>query len=609
MRLPVGGVCPRGAVLRPTRGTRSSSSHDLPTSLLVSDESPIGKKWIKLGGAPVIGNPISDVAEGPNATLYRRYEKGVIVYSEDWGAVYLSSFIFDNWLSLAGRTNSAGQDMLGYVGVPSGDSVSTATSETGFFERGLLVARPAAGTALLVEGPIYLHYLEVASTLGSPTADEEPVPGGRRQAFEHGDIYWKSGGKAVAVQGAIRQRWLDLGGVSGPLGYPLTDEAPVLNGPMPARTALFENGSIFASDATGAWELTGPIYDAYVNQFGGPSGWLGLPISGHGTTPTSGGYFNDFQNGVIVYHPGGSYGGIHAFNKLQLHVQRIAGYGGDCVCVPVVGCACGGQDVYAYIKATTPSGVVVNVRRPPSGDGGEDFEINESWDVAEPVHSDLTVHVRVQAWDGDDTSDDDLLGTVDVDYSIDNLWGLFEPTEHSQSNGGDSFKVWFGLKGTYPFEVTDFPRQAFWSFLNFTTDTLTYGQYAATFQDVSPVEYWYYHPWNALFYEIAYKGIASGGYCFGMALESVYAEKGRSLYAEPVFQYFPDTQSGARLQGSTLRTRTSSTRSTSSRATSWARARSCTSWMCSCAARRTILSACSSTAARRRWPGTRPRSR
>jgi hypothetical protein len=37
-----------------------------------------------------------------------------------------------------------------------------------------------------------------------------------------------------------------------------------------------------------------------------------------------------------------------------------------------------------------------------------------------------------------------------------------------------------------------------------------------------------------LFYTLAYQHFASGGNCFGMAIESVYAQIGRSLFGEPM---------------------------------------------------------------------------
>ena len=59
-----------------------------------------------------------------------------------------------------------------------------------------------------------------------------------------------------------------------------------------------------------------------------------------------------------------------------------------------------------------------------SGDHEGGFDIEKTWDIAPAVRHDLTVNVWVDAFDYDDVSANDRLGTVSVDYSVDNLWGL-----------------------------------------------------------------------------------------------------------------------------------------------------------------------------------------
>src|SRR5258708_29660900 len=66
------------------------------------------------------------------------------------------------------------------------------------------------------------------------------------------------------------------------------------------------------------------------------------------------------------------------------------------------------------------------------------------------------------------------------------------------------------------------------------TPTLQPGHFAASFvdvgQDESPL-----HWFNSLFYTSVFRQIAAGGNCFGMSLESIYAEKNCSLFSEPIF--------------------------------------------------------------------------
>ncbi|MDZ7912887.1 MAG: M57 family metalloprotease [Rhodococcus sp. (in: high G+C Gram-positive bacteria)] len=97
-------------------------------------------------------------------------------------------------------------------------------------------------------------------SLGFPTSDEFTTNGnGRGQHFAGGEIYWKSTTGAYAVQGDIRQQWVNSGWENGPYGYPRTDEGPGGNyntangGSYVGRCQVFEGGPI-------TWN-TGSLYD------------------------------------------------------------------------------------------------------------------------------------------------------------------------------------------------------------------------------------------------------------------------------------------------------------------------------------------------------------
>jgi hypothetical protein len=508
---------------------------------------PIGKRWVKLGGYAVVGAPASAIAPTPDgAGQYQTFAHGVIIYSVDWGAMLISPAIFQKWQSLNALVNAGGQNLLSYVGFPTQDFILSPGLETGHFERGMIVVETVPAIAHVVYGAIYEHYWHVSGVLGLPTLEEmEAAGGGRYQAFQGGDIYWRGDTAAWAVYGAIKDRWLAMGGSGGPLGYPLSDEQPAKkDGLEIGRSSRFENGVIYYSGTTGAWDLTGDLRREYENRYGGPNGWLGFPVSGQGNTPSSGGVFNNFQNGVLVFHSSGTFGGVWAFNKLQFFIQRLQGDGTDCAFG-----ICGSQDLYVHITINTSAGTSIKVRRPTRGeyDGGSDLK--ETFDLtpdSQVVHSNLVVDISMDAWDDDDSSDDDHLGTLQAIYSIDNLWGLFEGGSHTVSDDG-SFTATFSIKNPLPFDISQFRQQAWWSFENFTTPKLTYDQFAATFTDVDTDEAAWRHPFNALYYELAYKSIADGGNCFGMSLESIFAQVNRSLYSEPIIRFWPDTQEGQEL--------------------------------------------------------------
>src|SRR5438067_9697384 len=99
------------------------------------------------------------------------------------------------------------------------------------------------------------------SPLGYPTTGETGTPDkvGRFNHFERGSIYWTPQTHAHAVLGAIHAEWQATGWETGPLGYPITDEAATPDGV--GRYNHFEHGSIYWTPQTGAHEVQGSIRD------------------------------------------------------------------------------------------------------------------------------------------------------------------------------------------------------------------------------------------------------------------------------------------------------------------------------------------------------------
>ncbi|MGY5309408.1 LGFP repeat-containing protein [Nocardia gipuzkoensis] len=74
----------------------------------------------------------------------------------------------------------------------------------------------------------------------------------------------------------------------------------------------FDNGAIYWTDKTGAWEVFGLIGNKY-DSMGGPASALRWPVSGELSTPNGPARFNRFQTGNIYHSPAGTdavYGGI-----------------------------------------------------------------------------------------------------------------------------------------------------------------------------------------------------------------------------------------------------------------------------------------------------------
>ena len=156
----------------------------LPTTSLVNESHPIGQKWVKLGGLTGVGaptTPLQPILKGQ----YQTFEKGVIIYSADWGAVLVSLKLFQQWQSLHSRTSETGQNLLEYVSYPTRDYSITPGLETAYFERGTMFVKTAIAQAFLISGSINEHYYGVRGIVGLPIGEAtNAAGGGYYQAFE-----------------------------------------------------------------------------------------------------------------------------------------------------------------------------------------------------------------------------------------------------------------------------------------------------------------------------------------------------------------------------------------------------------------------------------------
>ena len=90
-----------------------------------------------------------------------------------------------------------------------------------------------------------------SNLLGAPSSDTRmAVDGiGRYREFKNGSVYWSPQTGAHEVHGAIRDKWLSLGGPAGELGYPVSDETTARDGY--SRISRFQHGWISWNDRTG----------------------------------------------------------------------------------------------------------------------------------------------------------------------------------------------------------------------------------------------------------------------------------------------------------------------------------------------------------------------
>jgi len=152
-----------------------------------------------------------------------------------------------------------------------------------------------------------------AGFLGFPVTDETPTPDGIGR-FNHfsnaGSIYWTPSTGALEIHGAIRAKWASMGWERSVLGYPVTDETPTPDG-IGRFNHFSKNGSIYWTPGTGAWSIHGAILDKWAAM-----GWersvLGYPVTDETPTPDGIGRFNHFsKNGSIYWTPGTGAWSIH----------------------------------------------------------------------------------------------------------------------------------------------------------------------------------------------------------------------------------------------------------------------------------------------------------
>lgn len=119
----------------------------------------------------------------------------------------------------------------------------TTATETSAAASSTQIAGPD-GTEYTVEGVILEKYNSLDETartnLGAPIDDAVTNPdGGVYQQFEDGVIVHKE--KSYVVWGKIRDKWNELGGSQGELGYPTSDETTNAEG---QKQTTFEHGTV-----------------------------------------------------------------------------------------------------------------------------------------------------------------------------------------------------------------------------------------------------------------------------------------------------------------------------------------------------------------------------
>ncbi|MDO5033139.1 alpha/beta hydrolase-fold protein [Corynebacterium sp.] len=129
---------------------------------------------------------------------------------------------------------------------------------------------------------------------------------GKAQDFQAGTAYWSPETGAHAVFGRIGARYSEIGGPTSWLGFPVTGEEKTPDGR--GRFVHFEHGSIYWTAETGAWPIPKDMVDAW-----GKNGWergdLKYPTSD--VRKVGEGFVQEFENGVLTRNPDKSNSVVH----------------------------------------------------------------------------------------------------------------------------------------------------------------------------------------------------------------------------------------------------------------------------------------------------------
>ncbi len=278
----------------------------------------IAERYAALGGPTGrLGLPI-----GPETQIQDGYQQsfqgGQIYWSPDTGARETWGAIGARYAALGGAT--------GRLGFPADSEMAVDDGYVQRFQRGVIAWTPrlAATEVWGAIGDRYAQLGGVGGRLGFPAGPERQVGDGYVQDFAAGSIQWSPATGAAETWGAIGARYAALGGASGRLGFPTGPETTVAGG----YQQQFTGGIIYWSPHSPATPVWGGILTEYLHRQGGPQGALGFPVAAEQADER--GWSQQFSNGTIRWNQDGSVEvtGPAAvpvgLNKVEVFINAIA---------------------------------------------------------------------------------------------------------------------------------------------------------------------------------------------------------------------------------------------------------------------------------------------
>lgn len=246
----------------------------------------ITTKWYDLGAwGSVLGSLVTGESSlGDGRGRRTVYSNGSILWTPQTGAHEVHGSIYRQYRTQRGP--------LADLGYPSSDTRTDVRRRTRYvdFERGRIYSFISNSVAVTVKGGFAMKHGSVGGVggvLGYPRSNQaRRSPSVLEQRFDNGTIY-STGGGWYEVHGSIERRHRSAGGIGGALGAPRGDLTPV--GDRRGSRQLFVGGQILHTPGTGAHAVTGSVLEQYLDA-GGPTGALGYPVGelvGSGDDPAT----------------------------------------------------------------------------------------------------------------------------------------------------------------------------------------------------------------------------------------------------------------------------------------------------------------------------------
>jgi uncharacterized protein with LGFP repeats len=278
-------------------------------------------KWLDAGGVEVLGLPITDEGPAGHGGAYNHFANGASIYwTTATGAQVLYGAVRARWLALGAEWGPMGFPVASETSIGNG-----AVKQV--FTDGDVYWSPRTGAHEL-RGAIARAWEEAGglTRLGLPTSGEVSAPGGAvRSEFSSGYTLVYSAEGTRVVGGGIREMWQALGGVSGPLGLPASDELDVPRGG--GRYSVFTGGSVVWSAQAGAVPLHGALGARWAAA-GGLDSDLGLPTGPPKVTGGGRGRMIGFTSGASIHHTTGAARAVLVRGAISERWQAMGGPAG-----------------------------------------------------------------------------------------------------------------------------------------------------------------------------------------------------------------------------------------------------------------------------------------